>query len=119
MTRQELFDRVVNHAATQKSRATGTINGSETCRFRTSDNKKCFAGIFIPDEMYTGQLEFYDVYRLEDGGFLPEVNKQDVRVLKDLQAVHDIHPPSEWHKDFKDIARVYDLTYNGAETDYV
>ena len=56
MTKQEIFDRVVEHLARQKRPATFEGNNG-LCAYRGTAGTKCAFGIFIPDEFYTASFE--------------------------------------------------------------
>lgn len=103
MTDQEVFDKVVAHARQQKEQA--LEDGS--CRYRTADGKRCFAGIFIKDEVYDKELE---------GKFASTLihlfNGINIHLLSRLQDIHDIYDPYNWENHFKSVARDYDLIYS-------
>lgn len=52
MEAQEVFDKVVNHLATQKVQSKADV-----CLYRGPYGTKCAFGIFIPDEVYSANLE--------------------------------------------------------------
>lgn len=107
MNKQEIFDKVVNHARTQNQKA---IEGGQ-CKYRTSNGLKCFIGALIPDDKYDPYLE---------GHISSEVLKAigidytiDNRIfLCELLIIHDQKIPDSWELEFQSFAKKHNLDYN-------
>lgn len=93
MNRQEVFDTVYKHLVSQKKISAIAIDQEKVCRYRTSNGDKCAIGCLIPDELYDSIIEGYEVTSkiVVDvvKKIYPDVTKQDLFFLKDLQNVHD------------------------------
>lgn len=84
-TKQDYFDKTVEHMARQKHRA---IIG-DVCMYRVGGNLKCNFGIFIPDEKYSPIYEGKSVKRLVDKGFVKFEGEVDILFANRLQEIHD------------------------------
>lgn len=100
MTPQEIFDTVVRHLFTQGKRCgerrADEDGGSFQCKYRGPLGTSCAVGVLIPDEAYDPAMEgnavvaLFDPDATSEGGFkLPDWMKENVRLLSDLQDVHD------------------------------
>lgn len=115
---QQAFDLVVKHLNKQRRRAQNE-NGS--CRYRASDGKKCAVGCLIPDSLYSPDIEGKGIWELiEDSGFstyypaLAEHFKNvDVKMLDDLQVMHDNFPVEDWSWHYSNYSMRYGLKYDG------
>jgi len=97
LTRQEIFDTVVIHAATQLTQCSDS-----GCKYRHGDNK-CWAGALILDEFYDDSFEGDVVpYNLElaitpsskllaDSLIKSGVKEEDFVLVKALQRIHDTY----------------------------
>ena len=110
MTNQELFDKVVAHARSQREKA---VNEEGSCLYRGPRGLKCFIGALIPDDKYTPELEG----RSGGGPIVGKVWGLNLEVpgQKDLsyklQEIHDISPIVSWENEFELIAAAFNLTY--------
>lgn len=94
LTKQEVFDKVWDWFVLQdKPRAMF----GDGCVYRGEDNACCAIGLFIPDDLYTDELEDNSVQTLFIGGisdhpaaeYLRELLPDDVSFLQELQDCHD------------------------------
>ena len=110
MTNQELFDKVVAHARTQREKS---INEEGTCLYRGPRGLKCFIGALIPDDKYTPKLEGKSAGGPTVGetwGLNLEVpGQKDLAYL--LQKIHDLRPIVDWEDEFRCLATNFNLTY--------
>ena len=100
-TSQEIFDLVVVHARTQKVKAVDPE--TESCKYRTKEGLKCFAGIFISDEEYKPEMEGHFFTSIYDG--------ENNILIRKLQSVHDGTNPESWEERFRIIAENNNLNY--------
>jgi len=109
MTNQELFDIVVTHARKQNARA---LDGG-SCRYRTRDGLKCFAGALIADEFYDAKLEGRAVYNIDVERALVRSGVTDAQIslVGDLQSVHDHYTPEHWGARFANISHRWKVRY--------
>ena len=109
MTNQELFDAVVAHARAQNARA---LDGG-SCRYRTRDGLKCFAGALIADEHYRPELEGRAVYNIDVERALVRSGVTDAQIslVGDLQSVHDHYTPEHWGARFANISHRWKVRY--------
>lgn len=126
MNKQEIFDRVVLHAATQRKKS---ISDEGICQYRDNNGCRCFAGIFIPDDKYSPEFENISIqgYELENmerrkvqeilnALMEEEVGEENMNLLATLQACHDNFKVDHWVNEFKSIAREFDLVFSGPES---
>jgi hypothetical protein len=119
-TRQEIFDQVVNGLRKQGRES---INSEGACSYKNEEGLKCAAGQLVSDEFYNKNIEGYLVcfgnealehnkatQALVNSG----VNPQDLKLVSDLQYIHDNCIVSEWEWQWKDIAKEYGLNYEDA-----
>lgn len=122
MTNQELFDRVKEHLLTQRAKS-GVPNseyvvaagGAEFCCFyrMPGTTLRCAIGCLIPDERYTGTLEFTPVTCSEvwnAAGIKYHIAGQ-IQLARDLQECHDNHEVRHWAVCLQWIAEEHALTY--------
>ena len=86
-TLQEIFDIVSKHLLTQKVKSVVHIPMKNICQYRTPSGLKCAAGILIPDEEYTQEMDVH-------GDWLILVREELVEPkfaheITDLQEIHD------------------------------
>lgn len=112
-TEQEVFDQVVIHLFTQKTKSVDGNN--ETCVYRTPDGKKCAAGCLISDEEYDSDIEGEAWTKLVEKGFAPNAH---VKLISALQRVHDHFTPHEWYQALHIIATMRDFTFPKQGTVY-
>lgn len=102
-TAQEVFDVACTYFATTAGPSTVAKSYGDSCRYRIAETKReCIAGHFIPDEMYSPEMDnltLLDAYKgggtgienllLYVGAKLPPWFRTHVRLLKKLQKIHD------------------------------
>lgn len=114
MTNQEIFDAVVLHARTQKCKSAALYG----CLYRGPNNTKCFAGIFIPDNKYNYLLEPHDAEFVNNKGcFCVVFDKSNMKLLLDLQHIHDYIIVERWENCLKELAYLYELKYTEPTND--
>ncbi len=109
MTNQDLFNTVYRHLLTQGQKAFITLtHGSESCKYRTADGRKCAIGCLIPDNRYSPTLEgkraYAEIVREAAG-----ITHDQLDLASALQDVHDYHEPVEWKEQLAQVARRYNL----------
>jgi hypothetical protein len=119
MTNQEVFDKVVVHL---RSMASQSVRLDGVCAYRGIDGLKCAIGIFIPDDVYSPDMEGPDngVERLLNNFNLPELKEIPIDLLKRLQSAHD--SGDNWGEDgffgeydLETTARIWSLSYLSPE----
>jgi hypothetical protein len=97
MQPQEIFEAVVKHMMTMGHRAGYTKeNGKFECRYRTNHGDKCVAGMLIPDECYSVDMEGLSIQHvLTDYPELPTWMHENRQLIGRLQLIHD---RSEWDR---------------------
>ena len=106
-TAQQVFDIVKVHLLTQNKQS--AANG--TCRYRsTVDGKelKCAAGVLIPEEFYSKDLEGSSWYNLVTGRDFPF---EHLDLICELQSLHDWVLPEYWEEHLIKIADRFNLKY--------
>jgi len=126
---QEVFDRVVTHLRAQnaKSISFNFDKKDMTCRYRGDNGTSCAVGCLIPDEDYDPIFEGINVCGFTDPtnnifSLFKENNKEEllfkmknmfknhVKLLGELQYVHDQIPTKDWEVNFQRCA--YDFKLN-------
>jgi hypothetical protein len=110
MTRQQLFNQAATVLLTQGERSRAV---DDTCLYRGPNGLKCAIGAMIPDALYEGDIEGYNIERLLDD--YPAICKvlggqRNVRFLDALQVLHDSVEPTDWLESLEDFALQYDLS---------
>jgi hypothetical protein len=92
MKQQETFEFVARHLFAQGHKAVG--GQREKCMYRGNDGSMCAVGCLIPDDDYSRGMETLTAAALikQFGDRLPSFLKRQVRLLGDLQSVHDNGP---------------------------
>lgn len=93
MNAQEIFDTVVTHLRGMPHRSMDGVKRA----YRGNGGLKCAVGVIIRDEEYSSDMEGWDVFDLYYHGMLPERLIPHVRLLLDLQELHDSY--SCWGRD--------------------
>jgi len=117
MTRQETFNRVAKHLLTQGKRSLAVYPGSEDygqkdCAYRGEGGLSCAVGCLIPDERYRRSWEGQGVENEDIKGLLCGELGHDLRLLQDLQGVHDETNPLEWPEHLEIVAEDNDLEFS-------
>ena len=108
-TAQEVFDQITQHLLTQGKAAKSTTGA---CRYRAETGKgvlKCAAGCLITEDEYSEAFEGKPWHWLINSG---EVPKENSRLIRSLQIVHDTRLPSRWPIAFKTVADEFKLSYD-------
>lgn len=106
-TAQQVFDIVKVHLLIQNKPS--EIN--DRCRYRsTVDGKelKCAAGVLIPEEFYSKDLEGSSWCRLVKESNFPS---EHFDLICELQSLHDYFPPEYWEEQLIKIADTFNLKY--------
>lgn len=113
MTLQEMFDKIVLHARTQKCKATTGKGLALTCMYRTLDGRKCFIGALIPDENYNESFESIALCHPDSAPIYKAANIPDELAVEAsrLQRIHDEYTVAEWEEKFEHFANFRNLTY--------
>jgi hypothetical protein len=121
MELQEIYDKVKAHLLAQGK---PSKNDSGDCLYRGNDGYKCAAGCLIPDELYVPKMEgqkfsslcrswsisghdpimFMAFFRFEGA------DDRRVKLIDELQRIHDDVVPELWYGYLKLAAVHYNLT---------
>ena len=110
MTRQEIFDKVVKHLLAQGAKSvTYRESGDQfRCLYRGPNGLMCAVGCLIPDEEYGEWMEDLPVRDLRNGASTGPITfslvEDHLRLLQDLQYIHDNHEVENWHYMLRDYA---------------
>ena len=112
-TEQEVFDQVAKHLLTQMKHA----SSEGDCQYRTSDGLTCAAGCLISEEEYKKLSS--DASPAPEGmswrnlvrecGEIPE---KHLKLIADLQDIHDDNNPDCWEEELQNLAEEYKLKFN-------
>jgi hypothetical protein len=121
MTLQQIFDKSAVHLLTQNKKAKS--HGS--CQYRGDGGTMCAVGCLIPDEHYSKDIEgcgvsgawharSADPYarKLREALMASGIDIDDaktMRMLDELQTIHDNHPVELWLGDLRDLAENFSL----------
>lgn len=108
MTKQETFDRVVQHLRQQAAKAEDSNGG---CMYRTPDGKRCAVGALIPDELYRPAFEGFRIGGENPVTALMEHLGHSLPLLRDLQRLHDNGDVREWETELECVAKKHRLRY--------
>lgn len=112
MKNQEMFDEIWDRVVVQKI-GPSYDKDTELCMYRGPDGNKCFAGVFIPDNLYNPEMERRKIDLLIER--IPELSSifEEKNFARDLQNAHDNTPifgfTDRCRKKLKIIAEVYHL----------
>jgi hypothetical protein len=114
MTNQEMFDRVLAHARTQRMRSYTIIDKGDRmetlCLYRGPGGAKCFMGALIPDALYERDMEGKSIKMpyIRDAAGLTE---EQIPFARKLQKIHDTMPVADWEDCFVTLAKEFNLVY--------
>ena len=109
MSDQETFDTVVAHLRKQGRKS----QEDRQCLYRGPDGTKCAVGCLIPDSEYSPKLEMHSIINLEFSRRLPpSLEGLNLRLLRELQSVHDTWCVYQWEERFQAVAKHYGLVYH-------
>ena len=129
MNTQEIFDKVATHLLTQNARS----HSGGSCLYRAPNGNMCAIGCLISTGTYTAQ-NYTDagrvVNRLEGAGIGSirvrgsveesigrRLEDEELRLLMDLQCMHDSLDPEDWPARLKKFSDRYNLS-NEAVVEY-
>lgn len=114
---QEIFDTVRTHLLAQGAQS---ADASSNCMYRGPEGLRCAVGCLIPDASYDEDMEHNSISSSSAGGILVRAalaaagwlqpddlnwtNFAAVSLLRSLQQVHDMKPPSEWADELSKVA---------------
>ena len=108
MTVRDVFDAVKKHLLTQNRRASFFSDNIERCRYRVETEEgevlKCAIGCLIPDDLYDKDFETNSIYDLRNEGIIPQ---HLIRILAELQIIHDVRSPADWRKSLTELSQNY------------
>jgi len=119
MTKQEMFDKVLDHLRAQGKRSHEKGKG---CLYRGPNGLRCAIGALIPDEAYDEAIDLGGIGVFDLPSEIKEACGIDIennRLASDLQELHD--DPTNWDQsgfnrlgemEAKEIAKVYKLKYS-------
>lgn len=97
MNKQQIYDKAKAHLLTQNAKSQ---NPEGSCMYRGPNGLMCGIGLFIPDRVYTQDMEGDSVEELiqlycDD---LPKdvFKEENLPFLMLIQIIHDEHEPHEW-----------------------
>ena len=116
MTKQETFDKVVNHLRKQGAKAEGEIYGtSRQCIYwDRNTGRKCAAGCLIPEDKYDPKFETKSV-KYEEIRNIIEDEGHDLYLVRCLQWIHDDRDILDWEVSFMALANSLGLEYSERE----
>lgn len=101
MNAQQIFDTVARHLLTQRRKSQDAMGN---CLYRGPDGMKCAAGILIPDEEYSPELETKYVENplvWSATGIDDETHRP---LIRSLQFMHDDDKVEDWPDELERIA---------------
>ncbi len=107
VAQQVTFDTVISHLRKQNAKSVywDDVGMTEACAYRGHEGRKCAAGCLIPDSKYLPQMESKIVGMLSEG--------HDIKLVGELQQIHDNYDINEWEERFDIIASIYNLEVPG------
>jgi hypothetical protein len=111
-TKQETFDKVVNHLRQQNCKAQIEQDGHTKCAYHGQNGTMCAAGCLIPDDEYHYYFEGNSISFCSQLLYLIG-NKlgHDIELVSSLQSVHDRYDVSDWENELKNVANRFKLIY--------
>ncbi len=101
------------HLLSQGVRAT---DGFVRCAYRGANGTACAVGCLIPDALYSSQFEQKNLYHIhellsgrDDAKPLATFIAANVRLLDELQSMHDLRTPDRWRYELRKIAARHGL----------
>lgn len=116
-TRQEAFDKVVEHLLKQGKRSAVVTESSmiESCMYRGPNGLKCAIGALIFDEYYSKILEGKAIDTCATAAIVASGYPGDnlsLSLYASLQLVHDYCDPDGWPSALRSTANKYKLEWN-------
>lgn len=116
MDNQKLFDIMVGGLRLQGCKSLA-LKGGKTCAYRGyQPNTKCAFGFLIPDSIYDEHVEedmsIATIMSLQQMRELyGNADANSLRLLSNMQGIHDTWDVKDWESRFTVIAQRYDLYY--------
>lgn len=121
MTKQEIFDKVVNHLLTQNKQCSvedaSYANGLK-CLYRGPNGLKCAIGCLIPDELYCPEMEGLRAMNVITSYDIEELTGYEY-FANALQEIHDNYEPRFWSQKLKEVAKDHCLEFNYVQPETV
>lgn len=136
ITNEWIFNTVANHLVRQNRQSLRKTDELNKCAYRSDDgtNCKCAMGVLIPDDKYDPIFEGYSLHsrinRLAGYGDLTNVcepvlvlatifkdlnySNDNMRLVLELQFIHDNVPVKEWNSHLEEFAKSYNITWSKA-----
>jgi hypothetical protein len=112
MTPQHIFNRVVNGLRKQGCKSE---SGPGICKYRGSNKTRCAAGLLMSNKEYAPWMEGKTIDCLLSKIACPTSLEKKIGsnldLVRALQSVHDHKDVLNWEKQFKEVAKYYDLVY--------
>jgi hypothetical protein len=110
-TKQETFDIVAKHLLTQNVQS---VDSNNHCLYRGPDGLMCAAGILIPDQDYTDEMDNNNpsIAELVDKHDMDTWFGHDMELTSKLQLIHDVHTPDNWFARLVELAKSERLQFN-------
>jgi len=105
MTKQRIFNKVVNHLLTQGKKS---VDGDH-CSYYAEDGNKCAVGCLISKKHYKAEMEGLLIPLLVIRYELPDYFGDNLALLRDLQVIHDAYPVEQWKERLIAVAKNYNL----------
>ena len=113
MNHQEIFEKVKAHLLSQNAKS---LTEDGMCAYRGVGGLKCAVGCLISDDVYQPEMENHNVYypevedALRDSGVKFNVERHEsLNFFRELQAIHDGYPCSEWAKELETLRAKWGL----------
>lgn len=100
--KQKLYNKAKLHLLTQNAQS----KYNSQCRYRGMYGRKCGAGIFIPDEKYSEEMEGLT---WESVNTTFQLNVPHPELIDDVQILHDTRSPREWAQALQTLAHKHGL----------
>ena len=111
MTRQEVFDIVLQHTRFDRRRSTGVIRATRQCLYHGPEGMQCFVGALVQDEDYDERMELcgavatnVPVLRALSKRGIDAYDPQMLAMLRALQHIHDVVDTELWESELKKLA---------------
>ncbi len=107
MNNQEFFSKTILHLRKQQAQSKSS---NDLCCYRAG-TLSCAIGCHIPDTMYNPDMEGTRIHQtMQDWPELqPLFVGVSLRLMDELQGVHDCYLPHAWEFEFKRLAKSYNL----------
>lgn len=114
MKKRQVFKQVAQHLLDQNKRAEyfGRVDEDDCCRYHMDGGIKCAVGCLISDEHYDETLEGRDIEDMRvrkavELSLGQRITAKDLRLLNDLQILHDYQPVDGWHRMLDEMALLH------------